>query len=74
MTCGSTIIYGNYSCSPSSFVAAFKLRRLPASQSALFNIAGHTDEQLQQFKASTLSSLVFLLSHKEFVFEGKSVL
>lgn len=44
--------------------ATSKLRQLPVSASLLFNIAAHTDQQLKQFKLSTLSLLLSLLSQK----------
>ena len=48
-------------------LGAIKLRQLPASLRALFNIPAHTDKQLQQFKSLTLYTLVALMAHKEFV-------
>ena len=38
------------------------MRQLPASVSLLFNVAAHSDKQLKQFKAATLSFLLSLLS------------
>lgn len=48
-------------------LGAFKLRQLPPSLCALFNVPAHSDKQLRQFKCLALSTLTTLLSHRDFV-------
>ena len=50
-----------------NFSGVFKLRQLPPSLRALFNVPAHTDKQLRQFKSLSLSTMIALLAHKDFM-------